>query len=213
MTFLGFPHPTASDAMLLLEMLLSGSPFCQSKDGAIRPAPPLPEAILSGSFNPFHQGHQSLGVVATQRLGLDVDFELSISNVDKPELDGSEVARRLTQFRNHFAVWITRAPTFVEKARLFPGVVMVVGYDTAKRIIDPRYYRGEVKLRDAALRFLRERDCSFLVAGRVDENGTFFGLDDLEIPPTGEEIFQGLSESEFRLDISSTELRRKIQET
>jgi hypothetical protein len=199
--------------MLLHEMLLSGSPFCQKRDGSLRHAPPLPEAILSGSFNPFHQGHQALGVVATQRLGLDVDFELSISNVDKPELDAAEVAKRLTQFRSHFAVWVTRAPTFIEKARLFPGVVMVVGYDTARRILDPQYYRGDARLRDAALRFLRDRDCSFLVAGRADPNGTFLGLDDLDIPPEGDGIFDGLSESEFRLDVSSTELRRKMQDS
>lgn len=193
--------------MLLPELLQSGLPFCQNRDGTLRPAPPLPEAILSGSFNPWHAGHQSLGVVATQRLGLEVDFELSITNVDKPELDGSEVARRLSQFRTHSAIWVTRAPTFVEKARLFPGVVMVVGFDTAQRILDARYYRNDPKLRDAALRFIRDRDCSFLVAGRVNQQGVFLSLDDLDLPDIADGLFSGIDEAEFRLDMSSTYLR------
>jgi hypothetical protein len=193
---------------MLHDFLRSPTPFCQQRDGSLTSPPPLPEAILSGSFNPLHQAHQSLAVLATQRLGMDVDFELSISNVDKPELEETEVSRRLSQFRHHARVWITRAPTFVEKARWFPGVVMVVGFDTALRVIDPKYYRNDLKLRDAALKFLRDRDCSFLVAGRLDGEGIFRGLDDLEIPSEGDGLFDGIPEDEFRLDLSSSEIRR-----
>ena len=68
-------------------------------------------------------------------------FELSVANVDKPALAPEEVRRRLAQFAWRAAVWLTRAPTYTEKAELFPGCVFVVGADTAARIVQPRFYQ------------------------------------------------------------------------
>ena len=38
------------------------------------------------------------------------------------------------------AVVVTRAPLFVEKARLLPGCRFAVGFDTAVRLLMPQYY-------------------------------------------------------------------------
>ena len=50
--------------------------------------------------------------------------------------------------------------------------------------------------------------CSFLVAGRVDDNGTFFEAVELEVPDPFKDLFKFIPPGHFRLDISSTELRR-----
>src|SRR5215218_2679474 len=71
-----------------------------------------PRAVLPGSFNPLHHGHTGLAAVAAARLGVPVAFELSVANVDKPDLDAVEVERRVAQFRDAGPVWVTRAPTF-----------------------------------------------------------------------------------------------------
>ena len=62
-------------------------------------------------------------------------FELSVTNVDKPALPSAEICRRLRQFTWRTEVWVTRAPTFAEKASVFPGAIFVVGADTAERIL------------------------------------------------------------------------------
>ncbi|MEO2091934.1 MAG: hypothetical protein ABGY75_20975 [Gemmataceae bacterium] len=170
------------------------------------PAHLRPAAVLPGSFNPLHRGHRLLAEVAGRRVGSPVHYELSVSNVDKPDLGGDEVARRLAQFAGVAAVWVTRAATFMAKAELFPGTAFVLGFDTAARLIDPKYYGG-VGGRDAALRALLDRRCRVLVGGRVDAAGVFRVWDDLR--PTYRELFDAIPEGEFRADVSSTELRRR----
>ena len=50
-----------------------------------------PRAIFPGAFNPLHQGHLRMSEIAAKRLGVPVEFELSIENVDKPPLDYTEM--------------------------------------------------------------------------------------------------------------------------
>lgn len=183
---------------------------CQALDGTLMRAAPLPAAILAGSFNPLHDGHRSLADAASRKLGIPVVFELSILNADKPELDHLEVQRRTSQFLGFSPVFITRAATFVEKAALFPGSVLVLGADTAERVVDPRFYGQSPPSRDRALLAIRRLGCRFLVGGRLDTEGKFLNLGGITIPEGFQDLFLGLTEIEFRIDISSTLLRTKL---
>jgi len=197
--------------ILLLRTILRMLPFdhdwlCREPDDAIRMTGPGPAALLAGSFNPLHDGHRLLADAAARRLGMPVAFELSMRNVDKPELAEEEVRRRLEQFHGIAPVYVTRAMTFERKAVLFPGTVMVVGYDTAERIIAPRYYGNDVAIRDHSLAAVAVTGSRFLVAGRLSANG-YLTIDHLDVPTAFRDLFIGLSEAEFRSDLSSTMLR------
>lgn len=166
-----------------------------------------PTVLFPGAFNPLHAGHRRMAQVAADRLGLPITFELSITNVDKPPLDFIEIADRLAQFSGE-QVLLTRAPRFVEKARIAPGCTFVVGVDTITRIGNAKYYGGGIGERDAALVTLRDAGCGFLVFGRYG-NGSFCTLSGVELPPILRDLCEEVSEAEFRDDISSTALRER----
>lgn len=162
--------------------------------------------VLPGSFNPLHEGHERLAEVASEMLNDGVTFELSITNVDKPPLEEGEVRKRVAQFAGKGTMVVTHAPVYYEKARLFPGCTFVIGWDTAIRLVDPRYYGGSEARMLMALEETRRLGCRFLVAGRVD-GGVFHTLDDVAVPQEFREMFASIPESAFRYDISSTQLR------
>jgi hypothetical protein len=187
-------------------LLTSHPAVCVAPGGSVC-TEPKPLAVLPGSFNPLHHGHIGLALAAAECLRVPVHFELSITNADKPELPRTEVERRLAQFSETGPVWITRAATFEVKADLFPGTAFVLGWDTAVRVVAPKYYGGEAQ-RDAALRKLLERGCRLLVGGRLDTVGRFRVWESDRLPEFAE-LFIPLAESDFRADVSSTQLRGK----
>jgi hypothetical protein len=140
-----------------------------------------------------------------------VALEMSIVNVDKPPLDYREIEDRLLQFPRQQAVWLTRAPTFVEKSRLFPGATFVVGTDTLRRIGDPRYYGRNATACLQALEEIADRGCRFLVFAR-DCGAGLVRLGDLDVPGVLRGQCQEVPPERFREDISSTALRT-VQES
>ncbi|MCE9556208.1 MAG: hypothetical protein K8T91_22905 [Planctomycetes bacterium] len=204
-----------------LELLPGETPICQRIDApaawqellwgqrraVCHSGSSAPPAILfPGSYHPRHEAHRQMAQLASQRLGQPVAYEISVENVDKPLLDYGAIAERAQEFTAE-TLWLTRAPTFVEKAELFPGVTFVVGVDTIRRIAEPKYYGGNASARDEAIARLTEQGCQFLVFGRVDQ-GQFQTLDDVALPLTLKAICQSVPPEQFRSDVSSTQLRR-----
>ena len=136
-----------------------------------------------------------------------VAFELAAHNVDKAPLAPSDVLERMAQFAGRWPIVASHAGTFVKKARLFPGSTFAVGYDTAARIVHPRYYEDSQEKMREALAEIRERGCRFLVAGRKGEDGQFHAAPSLSAPRGFDDLFESIDG--FRHDISSTELRKQ----
>jgi hypothetical protein len=115
--------------------------------------------------------------------------------------------RRAAQFAGRAPLWLTRAPTFAEKAALFPGVLFLVGADTAIRLVASRYYQDSEARMAEALDGIRARGCRFLVAGRSDGAGRFLELEHLDIPAAYRDLFAAIPGHACRVDVSSTQLR------
>lgn len=192
--------------------------------------------VYPGSFNPLHEGHVQLVVSAVSAMRqaypsvspIPVIFEISILNADKPPLDKADVSRRVRQFfdnsllqrasLSNVAVCVTSRPLFTAKAVLFPDCTFLIGSDTLSRLLHPKYYANSRENMVAALAAMvsgeGERGCRFLVGGRVSSNGEFVSceqvLNSARLPMNISRAFHGLSEEEFRCDLSSTMIRERL---
>lgn len=158
-------------------------------------------------------------------------MELSIANADKPPIDPETVSERLGKFLgldalpSHWGVILTRAPLFSEKVAIVqncidtfdgstPDLSFVIGTDTLVRIIDPKYYNNNKIEMEEALRSLK--GVNFLIGGRLDQktdaDEPYFvtGKEEIKDLPEGlQQMFTIIGEEEFRVDISSTQIRNE----
>ena len=177
-------------------------------DGQLALSAALPAVLFPGSFNPIHQGHVALARIAEELRQQPVAFEISVTNVDKPPLTGDTVRQRVAQFAWKSPVELTRAPTFLEKSRLFPNTTFVIGADTAERLVAPRYYGDEDRMH-LALEEIARSGASFLVAVRLDATGRVCALKDILVPRRYADLFTEIPEHRFRFDASSSEIRAR----
>ncbi len=190
--------------------LLAGTRRCiaavrRPGDTAAAPTPGM--LVFPGSFDPLHEGHLRMAAIAEEIAERPLAFELSVANVDKPALDYVEIAARVGQFTAR-PLWLTGAATFIEKLELFPQATFVMGADTFVRLADPRYYGGSAEAAAEAARRIAAAARGLIVFGR-ERAGVFAEPAKLDVPAPLRDVAYCVSEREFRLDISSTALRRR----
>jgi len=178
-------------------------------DGQMMLSAPPPFVLFPGSFNPMHAGHVLLARVAEELRQQPLAFEISVTNVDKPPLLGETVRGRLAQFAWKSPVELTRAPTFLEKSRLFAGTTFVIGADTAERLVAAKYYGDDELRMHVALEEIANSGSSFLVAVRIDAVGRVRALNDIPVPRRYADLFTEIPEHRFRVDTSSSEIRAR----
>lgn len=187
----------------------------RSPEGVETPGRRLSGAVLlCGSFNPLHHAHRRLAEVAAGLLGRDPMFELGLLNADKAPIAEDEAERRAAQFAGYAPVLLTAEPRFADKVGWVQESTFVLGADTLARLVDPRFYAQDPGGMPDAFARIREAGCRFLVAARLDpSSGRVRTLADCAVPRGFERLFEAIPESDFRMDLSSTELREKWQET
>ena len=202
---------TAGAAVDTIDQLLAGEldRVTVQPDGQMLLSASQSVVLFPGSFNPLHEGHVLLARVAEELRQQPLAFEISVTNVDKPPLAGETVKHRIAQFAWKSPVELTRAPTFVEKSRLFSRTTFVIGADTAERLVAPKYYGDDEVQMHVALEEIASSGGSFLVAVRIDAAGRVRALNDIPVPPRYADLFSEIPEHRFRLDISSSEIRAR----
>jgi nicotinamide mononucleotide (NMN) deamidase PncC len=194
-----------------IDQLLAGEVdrITAQPDGQMMLSAPRPLVLMPGSFNPMHSGHVSLARVAEELKQQPLAFEISVTNVDKPPLTGETVRQRLAQFMWKSPVELTRAPTFLEKSRVFPRTTFVIGADTAERLFARKYYGDDEDRMHLALEEIGSSGANFLVAVRIDAAGCVRALGDIAVPRRYVDLFTEIPEHRFRVDTSSSEIRAR----
>ena len=147
-----------------------------------------------------------------------VTYEISLHRVEKNSLESLDsVLTRLSPFLNSsYRLVLTKTPYFHEKARLFPHHGFIIGFDTLERLLDLKYYNNCKNHWKEAMLAIKNNGCFFIVGGRLNKDassensqrkGTWQDSSSIIIPYPLSDMIVHLSKEEFRIDISSTEIR------
>jgi nicotinic acid mononucleotide adenylyltransferase len=178
-----------------------------------------PQFLFCGSFNPLHCGHIAIAKYVSRAYGPPVDFEISLSNVEKQHIDLQEAERRFQQMKNECEaqalvstfgkLYITDAARYLEKARLFPDVTFVCGFDTIHALCAGIYYKGNEF--NEALDEFEELGTKWLAFNRRKANGEFSREEDFEnFPDKLRKHLTIVSKEDFpHIDVSSREIRHE----
>ncbi|ORZ00429.1 hypothetical protein BCR43DRAFT_485207, partial [Syncephalastrum racemosum] len=109
--------------------------------------------VLDSSFNPPTRAHAAL---IQQTLEEPIQFTgvlllFSSRNADK-QLSGASIQQRvemmelLAKSLPNCGVAITVHARFIDKARMLDGACFLMGVDTVKRLLDPKYYDEPVEI-------------------------------------------------------------------
>lgn len=132
-----------------------------------------PELIYSGSFNPPHEGHFEIAKIAEKITKRSLQFEISITNYSKGNVNPMDLYMRQHDLLGEMIcnVVFTNAPTYIEKIKLFPNSIFVVGMDTLMRMHDANL--------DALIDLVKSTNVSFLA---FERQGCPFLMKDNQIP-------------------------------
>mmetsp|Transcript_21844 Transcript_21844/g.25817 ORF Transcript_21844/g.25817 Transcript_21844/m.25817 type:complete len:575 (+) Transcript_21844:43-1767(+) len=177
--------------------------------------------VYPGSFNPLHKGHEELARYSQRMFGgsepLPFMYEIAVKNADKPTIEKEEIIKRVTQFEKaKTPVLISKTAMFSEKAKALPNSMFLIGADTAKRILDKKYYSNDENEMIVALSEIKQYNCSFLVAGRKTDD-VFLTLTHIlnslsHLPKPIKDMFTEIPADDFRVDLSSSEIRKKMKQ-
>ncbi|WP_321418648.1 hypothetical protein [uncultured Methanomethylovorans sp.] len=167
------------------------------------------KVIFSGSFDPCHRKHVEMAKIASKKYGVPVDFEISLTNVDKPPMDFISLEDRISSIQACYNpdfmgdIFVTNTPLFAEKAIIFPESTFILGADTMERLFNPKYYRPQ-DTTSSLYEHFKEKKIDFLVFSRKGAK--------IDIPTEVKSIITVVSEDEYSDNgVSSTQIRKKQQ--
>lgn len=159
-------------------------------------------ALMPGAFNPLHEGHLGLGSQVRSQWNKDVIFEVCTIHPIKPPLTVQQMLQRAKILQGHRTIF-TQLPLYLDKARAYPGISLVVGADAMLRLLDPKWGDPEKLFAE-----FTQLETKFLIGSRVVDGKLITKDDIMKMIPLRYD-FNSLNyyPIDGQWDISSTEIR------
>lgn len=186
-------------------------PFFAANGKRLAEMPTKHMALMPGAYNPPHEGHFGTAQNVMDQYGRTVVFEVTAEPPHKEALSVQALLQRAKNLQGYDRYFTRKEPMYLDKARRFPGVPIVLGADAMVRMLDPKW---GVDLMSMFKEF-RKLDTKLLIAGRTIGD-KFVTCEDVSRDFRKADCHSwGYAQSvmlqiDGRFDISSTELRNKL---
>lgn len=168
-------------------------------------------ALMPGAYNPPHEGHFGTAQHVMDEYGRTVVFEVTAEPPHKEALSAQSLLQRAKLLQGHDRLFTRKEPFYLDKARAYPGIPLVLGADAMVRMLDPKWGLDLTEM----FKEFRKLDTKLLVAGRM-VGDKFTTVDDIskDLRLASPHVW-GYAQSVMlpisgRFDVSSTELRNKL---
>jgi len=212
---------TAKEATDLARARILAHPYFQADGtrGTLEDIDPKKTVFFPGAYNPLHRGHTESAEACMCKLQIGTQgladrklvYSTTVNPVHKASLTPAEMLQRAVMMRGKDFVLTENDPLYVDKARKFPGAWFVMGADSMDRMLDPKWGQPVKRM----VVEMAQLGCHFLVPGRLvpmpDGSQEYMTCDMVREKHEKDlgGMYDHFHEVNFRLDISSTELRAK----
>lgn len=179
-------------------------------------------AIMPGAYNPPHEGHFGVADSFQNENNKRIIFEVSMKSSNKAPLTFQDMLKRAKMLNGRDRYFTQNMALYIEKARAFPGVPLVVGADAIIKLFDPKWGHNVTDVINEMINL----KTSFYVADRLVDGKIVTYKDiinnylheQLKFIYPGDNNFLDrdsiandlIKSVPGRWDISSTELRNKV---
>lgn len=165
-------------------------------------------AMMAGTFNPPHEGHYGLADSFRRTHGRNVVFEIGTNPPHKAPPTVQDLLKRAKMLRGRDALFSKDIPMYLDKARAFPKMPLLIGADTMVRMLDPKW---GVDIQ-SMLEEMTKLGTTFYVSGR-EIDGKFTTCDDIvgAFPYNLLNYVSLFKTLKGRWDISSSQLRAQLK--
>jgi nicotinamide mononucleotide (NMN) deamidase PncC len=167
-------------------------------------------ALMPGAYNPPHEGHIGVAEQVFKQFHRIPAYEITAEPPHKDALTVQQLLQRAKLLHGGDRLFTRKEPFYLDKARVFPGVPLVLGADAVDRIMDPKWGLDV----SCMLKEFEALGTKLYVAGRLVDGKWMSGHDIIQKhrDAIGEHI-EVFREIYGRWDISSTEIRNKQEES
>ena len=206
---LGSGHPDDSSELAMQRFLLRPY-FTATGKRLVAPRGDAKFALMSGAFNPPHDGHLEMQEQMWRKFNMPVMYEITANPPHKGALSVQDLLQRAKALRGNDALFTWSKPTYLDKARAYPGHSIVMGADAFLRMLDPKWGLNI----DEMINEFYNLGTHFYVGGRT-VNGRYMTIENIMDEAnlktnTGWKLWHLIHKLHIKSDTSSTEIRNKV---
>ena len=168
-------------------------------------------ALMPGAYNPPHEGHFGIAEEVQYDLNKTVVFEVTAQPPHKEALTVQQLLQRAKLLQSYNRIFTQKEPLYLDKARAFPKMPLILGADAMVRMLDPKW---GLDIKDLLGSFYELGTKLFIVGREI--NGVFTTCDDILNDIKANHPFNVWASARIIMlpikgewNISSTEIRNK----